>query len=163
MQNKRCSICLAAVEREDAPVISMGLGNPRLLCDDCAGDFDVATTSDDTDEIAAAMDRIGAKLAATNPDRGTYRAVNNILSSAAERAKAIKEGTYDFSIDSEKEHEGMEEIPEELKETEEDRKLDARDEEKQKQFDRFFNYVSIGAIGAVLVFVIWRLLDIFVF
>ena len=163
MNKKTCSICLSPELREDAAVISLGFGEPRLICDNCEADFEIATTSDDYDEIAAAMDRIGNKLWNVNADRGTFKAVNAILAPAKERAEAIKAGTYDFTLDEAVDSDAMEEIPEELLETEEDRALDARDEEKQALFDKIFNYFAIGAIGAVVLFGSWRILDIFVF
>ena len=162
MSKKTCSICLSPELRDDAPVISLGFGEPRLICNECEADFETATTSRDYDEIAAAMDRIGTKLSRTNADRGTFKAVNAILTPATERAKAILDGTYDFALD-EADDSVMDEIPEELRETEEDKALDAEDEEKKAVFDKIFNYFAIGAIGAVVLFGIWRILDIFVF
>ena len=157
-----CAVCQNKIEREDAPVISMGFGNPRFICEDCESDFETATLSQDTDEIAAAMDRIGAKLSATDPDVGTYKAVDAILKKAASRARKIQDGEYDFSLD-EAESEELTEIPEELCETEEDRILDEKDRVKNEKFDKVFNYFAIGAIAAVVGFLVYRLLDIYFF
>ena len=160
---KVCSVCSALIEREDAPVISLGIGEPRFICDRCEEDFITATTSRDTDEIGAAMDRIGRKLADSDADRGTFKAVNNILTDAAARATAIKEGTYDFALDSEENGEELTEIPEELLETEEDRLLDAEDEKKNAKFNKIFDIVAYSAFGVVMIYIIWRLLDAYIF
>ena len=162
-RQKLCSVCASLIERDDAPVISMGIGDPRLICESCEDDFSIATTSRDTDEIRAAMDRIGEKLTKSNADRGTFRAVNTILSSAAARAKSIEEGKYDFALDDNPDPEGFDEIPEELVETEEDRRLDEEDVERAKKIDKIFNYVALAAFGAVAIFVIWRILDTYLF
>jgi hypothetical protein len=89
--------------------------------------------------------------------------VSSILERAAERAKKIKEGSYDFALDeAPSEEEELEEIPEELRETEEDRELDRQDEVKEEKFNRFFDYVTFGVFVAVILFVGWKLIDTFI-
>lgn len=156
-------MCGKAIEREDAPVLAMGAaGNPRLLCDECAALLDTATLGENIEDIKAAMERIGNLMADGNPDGVTYSIVSELMVSASDRAKAIKDGTYDFSLDGEEKTDGgFEEIPEELLETEEDREKDRLEEEKSKKFDKFYNGVLIGACIALGVFVGWKVLEAF--
>ncbi len=159
----KCCMCARHIEREDAPVLAMGVaGNPRLLCDCCSQLLDTATLGDNFDDIKSAMEKISEIMADGNPDGVTYSIVSEMMVTASDRAKAIKDGTYDFSLDeAEREEEGFEEIPEELLETEEDRERDRRDEEKNKKFDKFYNYTLIGACIALGLFIGWKVLEAF--
>ena len=87
--------------------------------------------------------------------------VKELLSAAMERAELIKSGEYDFASDEDEAE--LEEIPEELLETEEDRALDRADEERTKKFDRVFNWIAGFAIGAAAAFLIYRVLETYVF
>ena len=164
---KQCAICNKAITAEEPQILAMSAyGTPKYLCDECGDDLDEATLGREPDQIAAAMDRIGTRLANTNPNKSTFLTVNEVMKNAAARAKLIKEGKYDFSLDEEVEEEdeeGFEEIPEELKETEEDRELDRADEEKLRKFDKFYNWVLVGVLIGFVGFLIWRILDAFVF
>ncbi len=157
----KCCMCDRNIERDDAPILSMGAaGNPRYLCDDCAALLDTATMGRDFDEIKSAVEQIGNIMADNDPDGVTYSVVSEMMIDASERAKEIKEGTYDFSLD-EVEGECLEEIPEDMQESEEDIEKDKEDEEKLKKFDKFYNGVLIGlGIGTAIV-VIWRLVEAF--
>ena len=159
----KCSICNAKIDTEDAAILTMGAyGNPRYLCDECAKDLDTATLSRDTDEIAEAMECIGSKMADSDPDKQTYNTVTALMANALDRAKKIKDGEYDFSLDEVRESEDeMDEIPEELAESEEDKEKDLADEEKQKQFDKIYNYVLIGVGIGMAAFIIWKIIDAF--
>ena len=160
----KCSVCNAAIDNPTPAILVMGAyGNPRCMCDECERDFETATLGKDIDGISAAMERIGNKISENDPDKQIYNTVNSILLGAAERAKKIRDGSYDFSEDEERESvEGeLDDIPEELRETEEDRELDRQDEEKLKKFDEFFNYVVWGAVIGVVGFFIWKLIDTF--
>ncbi len=162
----KCTICNSVITAEEPKILSMGAyGTPKYLCDVCAEDIEEITLGREFDKIAAAMERVGGKLAETNPEKSTFNTVNSIMESAAERAKLIKEGNYDFALDelAEETEEGFDEIPEELQETEEDRELDRQDEEKLKKFDKVYNWILTGAIIGVVGFLIWRILDAFVF
>lgn len=163
VMGKNCCTCLTRIENEDAPVLTMGAyGNPKLLCDDCAELVETASFGKDYDSIVAAMDRLTAKMSAANiDDRVTVNTVTAMLAENAERAQKIKDGTYDFSLDEEKENEGFDEIPEDLQETEEDRLLDEKEAEANAKFDKFLNWAWIGAGIAVAVFFIWKLIDAF--
>ncbi len=171
---KECSVCGAVIENEDAPVVAMGgRGSPRLLCAQCSELFDRATLSRSFDDIAAAMDEIGKKMADSNPDKVTYDAVNEILTSAAKRAKKIQSGEYDFSADEKfEEHEtvllddgeeleAFDEIPEELAETEEDKELDRMEAEKAEKLDKFMGWVNLGFVMGIATALIWVLIDKF--
>ena len=155
----KCCLCGRNIEREDAPVLSMGsVGYARLLCDDCAALLDTATLGREVDEITAAMDKIGQTMANGDPDSVTYETVVEIMSSAGERAKAIKEGTYDFALDGE-DDDGLDEIPEDMLESDEDKEKDKIEEEKNKKFEKFYNGFLIGAIVVCVLFILWRVLE----
>ena len=158
----KCCICEANVEREDAPVLSMGgAGYARVLCDRCSGLLDTATLGHDFDEIKAAIEETGNVMANHDPDQVTLSIVSGLMYQASQRAKSIKDGSYDFSLDSEENEEGFDEIPEELRESEEDIQKDKEDEEKLEKFNKFYNYVLIGAGIGVAAIIIWKIIDIF--
>jgi hypothetical protein len=161
----KCTICNREITSEDPRILTMGAyGTPKYLCDECSSDIDEVSCGRDYDKIAATMEKIGNLLANSNPDKTTFETVNSIMEEAAERAKLIKSGEYDFSLDEYKSdgEETFEDVPEELKETEEDRELDREDEEKLKKFDKFFNWVLVGAGIGLVGFIIWRIIDAFV-
>ncbi len=158
----KCCICEANIERDDAPVLSMGgAGYARVLCDRCTQLLDTATLGQDYDEIKSSIAEIGEIMANHDPDKVTLSVVSGIVYNASQRAKAIKDGSYDFSLDSEESDEGFDEIPEELRESEEDIQKDKEDEEKLKKFDKFYNYVLIGAGIAAGALIIWKIIDTF--
>ena len=163
----KCTVCNKEFSTAEPKILAMGAyGTPKYICDGCSLDFDEATLGRDPEIIAAAMDRIGKRLAETNPDKNTFMTVNSVMQTAAERAKLIKEGKYDFSLDEEPEdgdEEGFEEVPEELLETEEDRELDRRDEEKLRKFDKVFDVIIAVALAATAGIILWRILDTFLF
>ncbi len=160
-----CVICNREVNEESASVLEMGAyGVPKYLCEECSSELDAATTSKDPEEIASSVDRIAKKVSSTGITGRTFITVNSILESAAERAKAIKEGNYDFSADeADESEEGFDEIPEELRETDEDRELDRQDEENAEKFNRFFDYLTFGIFIVIAAVVVWKLLDTFLF
>lgn len=160
---EKCCMCHKNIEREDAPVLAMGgAGIPRYLCDDCEALLDAATLSRDYDEAGAAIGKISKLMADGDPDPVTYAIVSQLLLKSSDRAVAIKEGTYDFALDEQPvEDEGFEEIPEDLQETEEDKEKDRIEEEKQKKFDKFYNYVLIGVCIGFVGFFIWKLIETF--
>ncbi len=161
---KKCCICNAAIEREDAPVLVMSIsGNPKLLCDDCAKVLDEITLGRDYDTICDEIDRIGKKMSVNETDGVTYETMNRLLANAAVRAKLIKEGKYDFAQDEITDDEdGFDEIPEELQETEEDRQKDKADEEKMKKFDKIFNIVAATLVIVTLGVIAWRIVESFI-
>ena len=150
--SQRCCICEKHIEREDAPILTLGgAGYARLLCDECDKNLNTITTGRDVEEIKVAINDLGNKMANTDPDPVTYQLVSSMLFKATERGMAIKEGTYDFALDEEGEDvEGFDEIPEELLESEEDIQKDKEEEEKMKKFDKFYN-VFLIVCGVVFV------------
>ncbi len=164
MKMKQCAICDKHLECEEPKILTIGgYGTPKYLCDECAEDIDIATLDRDYDNIAAAIERLGNKMSSFDPDGVTYKTVSSIMKSSADRAKQIKDGTYDFALDEEEDTDGFDELPEELLETEEDRALDERDEERQKKFDSVFNWISFGLLTAAVIFVLVKILITYVF
>ena len=161
----KCTVCDREITAEEPKLLSISaFGNPKYLCDECASDIEEITLGREFEKIGEAMERLGKKMADSSPDNSTFSTVNEIMEESAERAKLIREGKYDFSLDDEPEDEGgFDEIPEELQETEEDRELDRQDEENLKKFNKVYNILLAIIIAAILGFWAWRLLDIFVF
>ena len=161
----KCCVCQVEIEKEeDAALLGMGVaGIPRYLCDDCDKLIETAILGKDYDEIGSAISRISHLMADGNPDGVTYDIMSVLMLRASDRAVAIKEGTYDFSLDEQPTEldGGLEEIPDELKETEEDREKDRIEEEKAKKFDKIYNYFLIGLGIAFVGFVIWKIIENF--
>ena len=157
---KTCTVCKRTIDSDDAPILVMGAyGAPKCLCPECAADLDTATLGRDYGEIGAAMERLGARMSDTDPDKLTFDTMNELLTSAAERAKAIAAGEYDFSLDEQAPEEGFDELPPELLETEEDRALDEKEAAALAKFDKWFNWVAIGVVAGTLAFVVWKLIE----
>ena len=155
MARKSCSICLSPITNEEAPVLTMGAyGTPKLLCDECAAEIENMTRGTDYDSIVASMDEISHRMSESNvDDRVTMTAVTEMLVDSAKRAQAIREGTYDFSLDELEEEDY--EIPEDMKETEEDRLLDEKERESSERLDKFMNWVWLGVLIGVVGFLVW--------
>ncbi len=143
---RHCSICGKNVNEEAAPILAMGgFGNPKYLCDECAEDIDLITSDNDPEVIEASMSKLTGKLSSSSvEDRLVVETVTAIFSEAGERAKKIKEGTYDFSKDEAQEE--IDDIPEQLLETEEDRALDEEEEKQRKKPDGIMNWISLAAV-----------------
>jgi hypothetical protein len=161
MKRCNCAICLKLVDEENAPILTMsGAGVPRYLCEEC--EVDVAAVSDSLvrDEIADATKRILSKITENNiDDPVTMRTVTDILKDGANRATAIEDGSYNTeseTADSE-ESEILEEIPEDLLETDEDRALDEAEEEKFKKIDKVLSWIWGIAIVAIVGLMAWWL------
>ena len=163
---RNCCTGLTRLEDDsNAPVLTMGAyGTPKCLCEHCASLVETITLGRDYDEITSAMEAITAKMSASNvDDRATVTAMTDLLAASAERAQQIKDGTYDFSLDEESaDEDSFDEIPEELRETEEDKELDKKDEEAMKKFDKVLNIlwiiVGIFALGIIA----WRIIQGFI-
>lgn len=159
----KCAICNTLIENDNPNVLTVGAyGSPRCLCDCCAGDFDTVTGGADYEEISLAVDRISKKMMGNNPDAITVNTVSDILAEAGKRATAIKDGTYDFSLDK-AESDEPEILPEELLEDPEDAILDEKEAEKNKKFDKIFNIVAIVIFSILGAFFIYKMLDMFLF
>lgn len=155
MKHGNCSVCLKLIDTDTAPVLTMGAyGTPRCLCDDCAEQIEIFTRGTDYDKITAAMDEIGERMSRANiDDKMTVSCVTHMLVDAAKRANAIKDGSYDFSLDTEEEEYI---IPDELLESEEDRALDEKEARSKEKMDKVMNWVWLAVlIGTVTFFVLW--------
>lgn len=116
--------------------------------------MDIANLGRDYDEIINAIDILGKKATSfAFDDDVTMDVMRAFIMRAAKRAADIKAGNYNFDVeDAPVEEEGFDEIPEELRETEEDAELDRRDAENAKKFDKFLNVLWIGVFTALFVF-----------
>ena len=157
MQKKNCSVCLTGALSEDAPILAIsGYGVPRCLCDSCAEKVNTVTYGKNYDEITKAMSEIAATVSEKSiDDQCVYDAVSEILEYGKDRAEKIKDGAWVFSLD--KSEEELNEIPEELLESEEDKLLDKREEEMGKKIDKVMNWVYLGVILATLAFAAYML------
>lgn len=161
-ENKRkCCLCTAPIG-EDAAILAMGgFGHPRCLCSVCEAEIDAVSRGKDYGEIAEAMNKIGKKLTDYAPDDLVLNSINEILKESAERAEKIKAGVYDFSLDDEEDggDDAPSEIPEELLETEEDRLLDEKEAKDREKLDKFFNWITVGAIIGIIGFAVWMIIE----
>ena len=174
---KLCCICNKIVDSDTAAILTVGgYGNAKYICDECSTELDTATTARDFDAIKSAMDSIGEKMSKSNVDDELVIAtVGELFIGAKRRAKAIKAGEYDFSAEESDEvvsdyesstpEEGAEsaeefDIPDELRETEEDKELDAEEKKHNAFYDKIFNWISLGiivaALGALVYMVFFR-------
>ena len=153
---KKCSLCIKKIEKEEPEILTVGsYGLARYLCDDCAALLDKMTLSTEVFEIKEAYDEVVDRmLKAQIVDESANETLQNMLDSAKERAEAIKEGTYDFSLDTPTDE--MDEIPEELLESEEDRERDRKDSERNERIDKVLNVLIAATVIAAAVFLILR-------
>ena len=156
---KICCTCLRRIESDNAPVLTMGAyGNPKLLCDDCSSLIENITRGTDYEAIKSDMQTLTERMSSSNvDDRFTMECVTELLSESAVRAQQIKDGTYDFALDAAADSEGFDEIPEELMETEEDRKLDEEEAAANAKLDKILNWAWVGVAVAVVGFIIYKI------
>ena len=145
----KCCICHTEGLTEDAPILTHGAyGHARCLCPSCAEILDRVTTSCEAEELRASLRALtDLRLSNGDLDRPCCVTLNAITRQASGRLAALLDGTYQPSDTIE---EGDGELPEELLETEEDRELDRRDDEREARLDRGFNYVWIAVLVLVL-------------
>ena len=157
--NKKCVICGKIITEESPAILTVGVyGDHGCICSECQALFDTATLGREYEKVAEAIETLCKIMVDSSPDSKTFGVASAILSDAAERAKKIKAGEYDFSLDESKDEDELDEIPEELLETEEDRALDKRDEEREKKFDKVFNYVTIGVFAAAAILILVKVI-----
>ncbi len=157
-----CVICNSPADEECAAVLEIGIhGAPKCLCSMCSEELDMATASRDPEIAAGAIERMAKKISEGDLSSRTFEKMNSILEAAAARAKAIKDGSYDFALDDAADEDSFDEIPEELQETEEDRALDKKDEEEEEKFNRIFDYITFGVAIGIGIFVIWKIVNMF--
>ena len=157
---KTCALCLEPIDTEEADILAMGgAGTPRYVCDCCSRDLELVTLGRNYDEIIAAMDRISKNLTeCASEDSVTQDTTTLLLVNAAKRAKDIREGIYDFALDDAKDESEFDEIPEELRESEEDRELDRIEAEAENRLDRILNWVWAAVLVGVVGFMAWWLI-----
>lgn len=162
----RCALCAKMPETEEPAILALGrYAKPRYICEICEAEIDTATLSKNYDEAVSAIESLGEKMLGFGKDDPiTVDAIKNILERASKRAAAIKDGTYDFSLDDEdpssEEEESFDEIPEELQETEEDKALDAKDAESAKKFDKVLNWLWVAVFGVAAVVIVLRMFGV---
>ncbi len=158
---KTCALCRKEFEKDEPAVLTMtALGNPKYLCEDCERDLDEATLSHEPKAISEAIERIGAKLVReNNSDKLVLDTVDNIISGARERAELIESGDYDFESDAAEEE--LDDVPDELKESEEDRARDEAEAETAKKVDKVVNIICIAAVIAAVGYLVYRLITFF--
>ena len=158
MKNRICTVCLNRIEEENPNVLVMGAyGNPKCLCEHCSADMDTAAFGKDPVEIENAMDRVAKRLADKNiDDKLTVSTVSELFASYAKRAAAIKRGEWDFDAEQEElSSPEEEEIPEELRESEEDRLLDEKDKKESEKLDKVLNWLFFGTLIALGFIFVW--------
>jgi hypothetical protein len=157
---KLCSCCNAPVDSENAPILALGgFGNAKYLCDECDGYLNIATRGRDVNEINEAMDAVSARMRRAGIEDGfVLRTVESIMKDAQGRRDSIARGEYDFSVEEESDG-AAEEIPEELRETEEDRLADERELEEAKKWDKVITIVSAVIFSVVIIYFIYRFID----
>ncbi len=151
-----CSICGARTDSDAAVLTISGYAKPRYICGECEALLDTATLGDSYELIAEATEKVSDRLTASGcEDAVVLGELSVIFKRSAERAKAIKDGTYDFSEDTVGEVDLPEEVPEELTESEEDRLLDEKEAKANRIMDSIFSWVAgIIFFGAVVYFII---------
>lgn len=151
MEIRHCTVCRREVDKDTAPILVMGgFANPRLLCEDCSVSVELITSSVDPEKIEEAMGRISKKLSENGvDDELTVETITEMFTDAGERVKKIRSGEYVPENEAEAEN-VLDDIPDELLETEEDRLLDERDEEQGRLFDKIFTWVAIVAFAVVI-------------
>ena len=161
MKNTNCSLCLSAVDVETAEILTMGAyGTPKLLCNDCTRLMHKVTRADNYPEVKEAIEELGNKISVANiDDRRVLDTVSEIFKESLVRAEKIKAGTYDFELDKVESTDTIDEIPEELLETEEDKALDEKEAKVIKKWDKIMNYVSLGVLLAVVGFLLYYFLS----
>jgi hypothetical protein len=159
-----CCICNKEIDDEASSILTVGVfGTPKYLCKECEEKIDIAQTDKDPEKIGAAMQNIG-EMMANNDKVGkiVFTAVGEIFDAARKRAEQIKEGSYDFSLDTPVEViEKAEEIPDELLESDEDRELDKKDEEREKKTNKVIDIITAVLFSAIAVYFIYKIFDMF--
>ena len=157
--NKKCVICGKIITEESPAILTVGVyGDHGYICNECQALFDTATLGREYEKVAEAIETLCKIMVDSSPDSKTFEVASAILSDAAERAKLIKAGEYDFSLDEEDSDE-LDEIPEELRETDEDKEKDRHDEERAKKFDKVFNYITAGVFIVAAILIIVKLIS----
>lgn len=153
---KHCCICQRNIEKDDAPILAIGAyGAPKCICGECEKNIDTATRATDANDATEAIRKLGESLTLGNTqDSQIIETVNGIITDAAQRAEAIRNGSYDFAKDDESEPEF--ELDEDLLESEEDRALDEKEAKTNKTIDTVTAWACGIILTAAIVFFIVR-------
>ncbi len=158
---RNCCTCFNKVEEENAAILTVGpYGTPRCLCDECSALVDTITSSTESDKIKHAMDELTSRMKSANADDPlTVDVITDIIRKGAEKVKCLDGGSYRDEPENTANGDGFDEIPDELKETEEDRLLDEKDAEAERKFNKAMNiaWIVVGALAAVLV--VWKIIE----
>lgn len=166
----RCSFCLRTIEGDDAPILTIsGFGKPRLLCPHC--DKLVGTICDSTDkvEVSEAIEKIGESLTLANVDD---KAVFDTLKAMIDEARVrIEEGVLPITDAPDEQGDAVAEdneadtlvknteaaaeeifdIPEELRESDEDRAKDEKEAKHSKVMDSVVGWAAAAILVATIV------------
>ena len=157
-----CSLCARLIgQGEDSAILTMGgYAHPRYLCPDCAARLDVMGGAEDPVAIREAMDRVASDLEKRGTDdRAAMETVVGLLSHASERLAAIEAGTYDFAEDGETpEEEIPEDVPEELRESEEDIAQEEEESARVRRTDSILNILLAVAMAAAVIALLIKLI-----
>jgi hypothetical protein len=164
-KDKNCALCGAVAEKEEPAILALGnYGYPRYLCDECEAELDAATLGKDFEEVSGAIERLAKKTDIFGKDdKITLKTMKEILEASAKRANEIKEGSYDFALDEkepEEDEEGFDEIPEELRESDEDRARDEKEAKFNKKLDKITNWIWVVVFAGLAVFFVLRFMGI---
>ncbi len=157
---KNCAVCQSVIESDDAAVLCVdGYGNKRYLCAECEEIMDTVTLGKDYTEICEAINEIGKRMVKADiTNKFTLKTVEEIIKNAKSRAELIKDGSYDFSLDTEV-SDIPDTVPEQLLETEEDKEADRVEAEKNKKVDFWVNIVFAVLIAGCVGFFLYKVLS----
>lgn len=173
----KCSICLKDVDASEAAILTIsGYGKPRYLCPHCEKLINTVCESNDKDEVSVAIESIGSTLSALNiDDDAVFGTISELFSQAKQRLENPDATTseeaeaIDEDIPGEQEEEAPEsdnadknsddvpefDIPDELRESAEDRERDEKEAKRSKVFDTVVGWASVAIlVGLVAFFVI---------
>ncbi len=183
----KCCICQKLIEEKDPPILTHGaFGHPRCLCRDCETVLDTVIEGKTADEVRTALRTLSdLRIENDDYDVSTAAILTQITEDAVARADAMEAGTYvpDDTVSAAEESDDDQtpcgtdvskedtdeadewqtayDIPEDLRETEEDRELDRRDAEreaKQEKIDRIARIVFLTIFACCVAYIIYQLL-----
>ena len=159
---KLCSCCMTAVDSESAAILTLGgYGNIKYLCEECDADMNIATRGRDAEQINSAITRLGTRMSKKMvDDTFVLKTMDQIIKEAKARRDAIASGEYDFAEEEESDA-VSEEIPEELRVSEEDRARDEKEAEEAKKLEKVISIVSAVIFSAVIGYLIYRFIDVY--
>ncbi len=140
-----CAVCDIRTEDTELFFISKQ-GSPKYICKECAEHYTNATESRDPDAAEASLNEIYGKIKSSH-DLAVLEMLSETLRDAKRRIDAIRDGSYDFSLDSDEGEDQLLEVPEELRQDPEEALEEAKMEEEAKKvtaFDHVLNWIWIA-------------------